>query len=175
MFITITQDQNLSLHVNGQKERFGQGIHEVSDEVADAVEAMSLKWVRVTRQRPNIQIAGQADIGPLTQDAMQFGTEGAKQKRLQDILAEEAAAKAAQAAADEELPDPAMDFLCTSGDCAAGFPTVAALERHVEMNHAEEETPVSEEDPGQGVEVPTRRLRVKGDGLGVTRKGDYYE
>ncbi len=178
MYLTIRVDQNVSVSVmrDGEHERFmfGKGVHEIDEDIAAEIEAMGLRWTRVTITPPADAVTGQADTTPLSKDALELGSEGAEAKSFKEIFeAREAAAKAL-ADAEKTLPDPAPDFPC--GECADEFPTVAALERHVEMNHVPEPVLVDPDDPGQGEVVPDEpvatRVRTKGDGLGKFVKGD---
>jgi hypothetical protein len=140
---------------------FREGVHEVSDEIAQQARDVAPAFVKIT-DAPQVQ----KDLhrsGVLTKEEIQLGSELADEKKRGDALAAEVERLSAKVEPDVDPETIELPFSCHH--CDTAFPTEAARDRHEEMNHVEDEEPDEEpaaepvaEDPKP---APARRRTTK--------------
>ncbi len=125
------------------------GVHEVEEHVAARVRELKAirKWGWMTVHNAEPTPLGDhavAETGPLTVEDVKHGSEKAK-----ELLAEAAALAALPTPPHEPKHDLAASvdpYDCTDEECDAAFPTEAARDRHVDMNHNDAAPAATEAD-----------------------------
>lgn len=103
-------------------QRFRNGVHEVSDEVADAAERSGIRSLVVSAVEPEV-IHREEASGPLSLDDIKIGTEYGV--RLASDIVEEQLVEEAQ-----------RDYTFQCHLCPAAKKSSGALDRHIEFHHA---------------------------------------